>query len=38
MKLISHDLQDGGKLPNRHVFNGMGYGGVNMTVHLVCAH
>ncbi|MFO5514801.1 hypothetical protein ACLBPY_28175, partial [Klebsiella pneumoniae] len=22
MKLISHDLQDGGKLPNRHVFNG----------------
>ncbi|PLO97997.1 kinase inhibitor, partial [Klebsiella pneumoniae] len=24
MKLISHDLQDGGKLPNRHVFNGMG--------------
>lgn len=23
MKLISHDLQDGGKLPNRHVFNGM---------------
>ncbi|MFO5591242.1 kinase inhibitor, partial [Klebsiella pneumoniae] len=25
MKLISHDLQDGGKLPNRHVFNGMGY-------------
>ncbi|MFO5520062.1 hypothetical protein ACLBP3_25625, partial [Klebsiella pneumoniae] len=29
MKLISHDLQDGGKLPNRHVFNGMGYGGEN---------
>ncbi|HIB5023211.1 TPA: kinase inhibitor, partial [Klebsiella pneumoniae] len=27
MKLISHDLQDGGKLPNRHVFNGMGYDG-----------
>ncbi|MFO5801413.1 hypothetical protein ACLBSQ_29690, partial [Klebsiella pneumoniae] len=23
MKLISHDLQDGGKLPNRHVFNGL---------------
>lgn len=27
MKLISHDLQDGEKLPNRHVFNGMGYAG-----------
>ena len=34
MKLISHDLQDGGKLPNRHVFNGMGYDGDNISPHL----
>lgn len=35
MKLISHDLQDGGKLPNRHVFNGMGYDGDNISPHLM---
>ena len=34
MKLISHDLQDGEKLPNRHVFNGMGYDGDNISPHL----
>ena len=34
MKLISHDLQDGEKLPNRHVFNGMGYAGDNISPHL----
>jgi phosphatidylethanolamine-binding protein (PEBP) family uncharacterized protein len=34
MKLISHDLQDGGKLPHRHVFNGMGYDGDNISPHL----
>ncbi len=33
MKLISHDLRDGGKLPNRHVFNGMGYDGDNISPH-----
>ncbi len=25
MKIISKDLRDGEKLPERHVFNGMGY-------------
>ena len=35
MKLISHDLRDGGKLPNRHVFNGMGYDGDNISPHLM---
>lgn len=34
MKLISHDLLDGAKLPNRHVFNGMGYDGDNISPHL----
>lgn len=34
MNLISHDLQDGGKLPHRHVFNGMGYDGDNISPHL----
>jgi Raf kinase inhibitor-like YbhB/YbcL family protein len=34
MKLTSHDLQDGGKLPNRQVFNGMGYSGDNLSPHL----
>jgi Raf kinase inhibitor-like YbhB/YbcL family protein len=34
MKVISHDLQDGGKLPHRHVFNGMGYDGDNISPHL----
>lgn len=28
MKIISKDLRDGEKLPERHVFNGMGYQGI----------
>ncbi len=31
MKLISNDLRDGDKLPHRHVFNGMGYDGNNIS-------
>ena len=31
MKLISNDLRDGDKLPHRHVFNGMGYDGDNIS-------
>lgn len=31
MKLISNDLRDGEKLPHRHVFNGMGYDGDNIS-------
>ena len=34
MKLISNDLRDGDKLPHRHVFNGMGYDGDNVSPHL----
>ncbi|WP_241607096.1 kinase inhibitor [Rosenbergiella australiborealis] len=34
MKLESHDFQDGEKLPERHVFNGMGYHGDNLSPHL----
>lgn len=34
MKLISNDLRDGDKLPQRHVFNGMGYDGDNLSPHL----
>jgi len=34
MKLISHDFKDGDKLPNRQVFNGMGYDGDNLSPHL----
>ncbi len=34
MKLISNDLRDGEKLPHRHVFNGMGYDGDNISPHL----
>ena len=30
MKIISKDLRDGEKLPERHVFNGMGYQGDNI--------
>ncbi|MRA75851.1 kinase inhibitor, partial [Bacillus thuringiensis] len=30
MKLISYDFQDGGKLFNCYVFNGMGYDGDNI--------
>ena len=34
MKLVSHDLRDGEKLPHRQVFNGMGYDGENLSPHL----
>lgn len=34
MKLISRDLRDGDKLPHRHVFNGMGYLGDNISPQL----
>lgn len=34
MKLTSQDLRDGEKLPERHVFNGMGYHGDNLSPHL----
>ncbi|XNM70169.1 kinase inhibitor [Escherichia coli] len=34
MKLVSHDLRDGEKLPHRQVFNGMGYDGENVSPHL----
>jgi len=32
--LISHDLKDGQKMPEHHVFNGMGYRGDNISPHL----
>ena len=34
MKLVSQDFRDGEKLPHRHVFNGMGYDGDNISPHL----
>lgn len=34
MKLTSQDFNDGDKLPLRHVFNGMGYQGDNLSPHL----
>ncbi|WLS77738.1 kinase inhibitor [Erwinia pyri] len=34
MKLFSQDFNDGDKLPERHVFNGMGYQGDNLSPHL----
>ncbi|MFU9138161.1 kinase inhibitor [Erwinia tasmaniensis] len=34
MKLTSLDFNDGDKLPLRHVFNGMGYQGDNLSPHL----
>ena len=34
MKVISQDLRDGEKLLERHVFNGMGYQGDNISPHL----
>ena len=33
-KLFSNDLKDGDKMPERHVFNGMGYKGDNISPHL----
>ncbi len=37
MKIISKDLRDGEKMPERHVFNGMGYQGDNISPHLAWA-
>lgn len=34
MKLLSQSFNDGEKLPNRQVFNGMGYEGDNLSPHL----
>ncbi|KGT89423.1 kinase inhibitor [Erwinia typographi] len=34
MKLFSQDFNDGDKLPERQVFNGMGYKGENLSPHL----
>lgn len=34
MKLFSQDFNEGDKLPERHVFNGMGYEGENFSPHL----
>jgi Raf kinase inhibitor-like YbhB/YbcL family protein len=33
-RLYSHDLQEGARLPEPHVFNGMGYQGGNLAPHL----
>lgn len=33
-RLYSNDLQDGAKMPERQVFNGMGYQGENLSPHL----
>ena len=33
-RLYSNDLQDGAKMPERQVFNGMGYHGDNLSPHL----
>lgn len=34
MRLFSQDFNDGDKMPERHVFNGMGYQGDNLSPHL----
>lgn len=33
-RLFSNDLEDGGKLPQAHVLNGMGFAGGNLSPHL----
>ncbi|WP_258576103.1 hypothetical protein [Candidatus Pantoea persica] len=34
MRLYSNDFNDGDKMPERHVFNSMGYQGNNISPHL----
>ena len=34
MRVYSHNFNDGEKMPERHVFNGMGYQGDNISPHL----
>ncbi|WP_275269158.1 kinase inhibitor [Pantoea ananatis] len=34
MRVYSQDLDDGDKMPEKHVFNGMGYQGDNLSPHL----
>lgn len=34
MRVYSQDLHDGDKMPEKHVFNGMGYQGDNLSPHL----
>ncbi|MHB2094799.1 kinase inhibitor [Pantoea dispersa] len=34
MRVVSQDFNDGDKMPERHVFNGMGYQGDNLSPHL----
>ncbi|ALV92991.1 MULTISPECIES: kinase inhibitor [Pantoea] len=34
MRVFSQDFNDGDKMPERHVFNGMGYTGDNLSPHL----
>lgn len=34
MRVYSQDFNDGDKMPERHVFNGMGYQGDNLSPHL----
>ncbi|MCE0488755.1 kinase inhibitor [Pantoea sp. Mb-10] len=34
MRIFSQDFNDGDKMPERHVFNGMGYQGDNLSPHL----
>lgn len=34
MRVYSQDFNDGDKMPERHVFNGMGYRGDNLSPHL----
>ncbi|KGD85269.1 hypothetical protein C7434_0413 [Pantoea sp. PNA 14-12] len=34
MRVYSQDLHDGDKMPEKHVFNGMGYQGENVSPHL----